>query len=96
MSKMITNKYGLTLLSILLIAQVATNRDCLIKCAIRIGAAPTGWVTGWDNARQHGLWNPKRRNLLVIPIKRFEIHEHGAAGVGDIGDVLTRQIPNQP
>lgn len=38
---------------------------------------------------------------LGIPLPRVNVHQHGAAGIGHIGYVLspfdsTRQIPNQP
>ena len=52
-------------------------------------------------ARQHLPRNGEERQQLVVPVQRLEVHQHGAAGVGDIGDVHTAarsagQIPQHP
>jgi hypothetical protein len=30
---------------------------------------------------------------LLVPVERLEVHEHGAAGVGDVGDVQPAVVP---
>src|SRR5690606_32393199 len=38
---------------------------------------------------------------LVVPVERFQVHQHGAAGVGHVGDVLAAvgaagEVPDDP
>ena len=33
---------------------------------------------------------------LVVPVERLEVHQHRAAGVGDVGDVLAGELPDHP
>ena len=58
-------------------------------------------VGGRTNLGQHRTRNAQRRQHLLIPIQRLQIHKHGAAGVGHIGDMRAaigpaRQIPDDP
>ena len=44
---------------------------------------------------------PKNAEQLVVPVERLEVHQHRAAGVGDVGDVQAAvgtagQVPDQP
>ena len=39
---------------------------------------------------------PMRGQQLVVPVEGRQVHQHGAAGVGDVGDVPAGQVPDQP
>ena len=61
--------------------------------AVRIGRRP--------DLGQHGPRNVEESEQLVVPLERFEVHQHGAAGVGDVGDVRAAvdaagELPDQP
>ncbi len=51
--------------------------------------------------REHRARYVEQREQLVVPVEGLEVHQHGAAGVGDVGDVLAAvgsagQPPQQP
>ena len=48
--------------------------------------------------RQHAARDIHHGQQLVVPFQRMDVEQHGARGVGDIGDVqsLLREIPDQP
>ena len=48
------------------------------------------------DARQHGAWNAERGEQRRVPIQRREVHQLRAAGVGDVGQVQTGEVPQQP
>ena len=57
-------------------------------------------------SRQHRPGNAERGQQIVVPVQGLQIHQHGAAGVGDVGDVQARlpagtagaagQVPGDP
>ena len=49
-----------------------------------------------NDTRQHRPGYADRVEQIVIPRQGLEIHEQGAAGVRDVGDELTGQIPRDP
>ncbi len=67
----------------LLIAQNSGNRDSLrgadFHCPVSFAARADAW--------QHRFRNAECIQQLLVPGKRVEIHELGAAGIGDVGDV---------
>src|SRR6185436_5372137 len=80
----------------LLIAQDARDRHALD----RFGAGdPVAFAAG-ANRRQHGAWNVERSEQLGVPVERVEVHQLGAARVGDVGHVQTavhaaRELPHE-
>ena len=46
--------------------------------------------------RKHRPGHLHRLEQLVVPVQGSEVHEHGPAGVGDIGHVTAGEVPDQP
>ena len=46
--------------------------------------------------RQHGARNTERGKQRVVPVQRRQVHQLRAAGVGDVGEVLACEVPQQP
>ena len=84
-----------------LVAQVAAHRH---GTAERTGGAGDAVGVGRRaraDGRQHRTWDAEQRQQLVVPVERGEVHQHGAAGVGRVGDVHaavdpTGQVPDHP
>ena len=52
-------------------------------------------------AGQHAHWHAQCFTQFWIPVEGFQIHEHGAAGVGHVGDMdatvdAAGQVPDDP
>ncbi len=50
----------------------------------------------WRDARQHGARDAECGEQHVVPIQRREVHQLRAAGVGDVRQVQTGEVPQQP
>ncbi|CCH68579.1 hypothetical protein BN10_1070019 [Phycicoccus elongatus Lp2] len=53
------------------------------------------------DGREHGPGHPEEGQEFVVPIEGLEVHEHGAAGIGDVRGVDTavgtaREVPDHP
>jgi len=55
-----------------------TGQRSALENAIGLAARP--------DLGQHRLIHSKERTQLVIPRQRLQVHKHGSAGVGNIGD----------
>jgi hypothetical protein len=79
----------------LLIARDSRNRN---------GRAEDRWVglshhaARWNDFGQHGTRDLEDAEHVGVPIARFQIHQHGARGVGDVGDMAAAagKVPNEP
>ena len=58
-------------------------------------------VGGRPDLRQHPARDAEDLQQLVVPVEGLQVHQHGAAGVGHVGDVhapvdAAGQVPDQP
>ncbi len=81
----------------LLITQRAADGNLALKGAacqrhpIKVG------ITAWSNLRQQLAGDAENRQQFIVPGERLQIHQHRAAGIGGVGDVLAAgQVPDQP
>src|SRR6266542_3370551 len=87
---------GLTEHRRLLVAEVAGHRDP----RQRARGLPVDLARGLD-LRQHGPRDTHDAQDLVVPIEGLQVHEHGPAGVGHVGDVrpairAAGEVPDAP
>ncbi len=59
------------------------------------------YLGGGLDGRHHGGRDAEDVQDLLVPLKRFEVHEQGSGSVGDVGDVHTAvntagQVPENP
>ena len=55
-------------------------------------------LAGWPDLGQHRPGNIEGLEQSVVPVEPFDVEQHGARGVGDIGQVAfaAGQVPHQP
>ena len=85
----------------LLIAEDAGQRHLPADRSVVAGDAVGRRVRRRRDVRQHLPRNVEERQQFVVPVQRLQVHQHGAAGVGDVGDVHPAarpagQIPQHP
>ncbi len=54
------------------------------------------YASGYDDGLISGSMRrgmPKKRQQFVVPVQRLQVHQHGAAGVGHVGDVHAAARP---
>ena len=68
------------------------------RCPQQRGGDRSHAAAGGHDAGQHGAGYVENAQQFVVPVARFQIHEHGAGSVGVVGDVdfAGGQIPDQP
>ena len=81
----------------LLVAERGGHRDAVEDAALGVAVH----LGGGPDLRQYGGGDLQRRDDLVVPLHRVEVHQEGARGVGDVGDVhaavrASGQIPDDP
>ena len=82
----------------LLVAEDAGDRDAAEQALFTAVAVDLG---GGLDLGQHGHRNAHVGRDLVVPAQGVEVHQHGAGGVGDVGDVhaavdAAGQVPEDP
>ena len=85
----------------LLVTQHAGDRELRAQWALGPGLSEAIPGHRWHDRRKHLPRNAEKRKQLVVPFEGFQVHQHRAAGVGHIGDVLpairtAREVPQQP
>src|SRR5690606_7585069 len=80
----------------LLVAEVARHRD-----PAQLPHRLAEHLRGGTDLGEHRPGHPHRRQDLLVPVQGGEVHGHGAAGVGDVGDVeaavdAAGQVPDDP
>src|SRR5439155_8693799 len=85
----------------LLVAEVTGERYRAAERPAAQCRAVTVRVRRRADRRQHGARDVEEGQQLVVPVQGFQVHQHGAAGVGDVGDVLAAvdaagEVPQQP
>ena len=85
----------------MLVTQVATNGDFCAEGAVRGCHTVETRIARWANLGQHLARDPQNAQQFIVPVECFQVHEHGSAGIGDVGEVLTAvgatgQVPDDP
>ena len=80
----------------LLVAQVACHRHASQGA---LGRAIDG--AGGNDLRQHGARHAHDPQDFIVPVERGQVHEHRAAGIGDVSHMhaavgAAGQVPNDP
>ena len=64
--------------------------------ALQVAGGLTVDLRGRTDLRQQVLRDAQGLQDLRVPLQAFQVHQHGAAGVGDVGDVPAGQLPDDP
>src|SRR5688572_13548429 len=85
----------------MLVPKITTDRHLGAERAVGTGALVRCGIGGRQDTGQHVAWDPEEAQQLLIPVQPLQIHQHGAAGIGHVGDMLSAvnaagQIPQQP
>ena len=71
----------------LLVTESAAKRYAGAQRTVFQRRSPGFAVTGWNDAGQNLTGYPQYLKNFFIPIQGMQIHQHGAAGIGYIGDM---------
>src|SRR5690606_30454943 len=81
----------------LLVAQVTGDGDAPADGAFGQRRTVGLGVTRGTDLRQHLPRDAHDLEHLIVPVERVQVHQHGAAGVADVGDVrATLRAAGQP
>ncbi len=85
----------------LLVAERPGQRHLAAEWPAGAGRAVEGRVGARADLRQHRAGDAEEPEQLLVPVQRPQVHEHGAARVGHVGDVhaavgAAGEVPQQP
>ena len=94
-------KAGLTHQGRLLVAQGPAHRHPGTQGTVRRGVTPGLGIAGGNDARQGLAGDVQHAQDIVRPLQIAQAHEHGAAGVGHVGDIgppgrTAGELPDEP
>ena len=85
----------------LLVAEVAGQRHLAAERAVRPRLAVVRGPTTAGSRAASAAGCRRTTEQLVVPVQRLQVHQHGPAGVGDVGDVhaavrAAGEVPQHP